>query len=264
MIPVSANLDHVGPMARTVRDVALLFSSIAGDEPGIGRELLSELERGVDGITIGVPRRQASERLDPEVRAAVDGALELLEQAGAHLRDVDLPDLARAETVMWVITSADAAEYHRPLLRNHASELHPLVAELLRRGETILATDYIHAQRVRQRLIDEQRDLFAHVDVVVLPTTAITAFPAGTDTVTIEGREEHVQPAMNRYTPLFDLTGGPALSLPCGLDSGGLPIGLQVAGPAFADTTVLRVARAYEHDARWTMLPPLEREPSAT
>ena len=264
VIPVSANLDHVGPMARTVRDVALLFSSIAGDEPGIGRELLSELERGVDGITIGVPRRQASERLDPEVRAAVDGALELLEQAGAHLRDVDLPDLARAETVMWVITSADAAEYHRPLLRNHASELHPLVAELLRRGETILATDYIHAQRVRQRLIDEQRDLFAHVDVVVLPTTAITAFPAGTDTVTIEGREEHVQPAMNRYTPLFDLTGGPALSLPCGLDSGGLPIGLQVAGPAFADTTVLRVARAYEHDARWTMLPPLEREPSAT
>lgn len=258
VIPISSNLDHVGPMARTVRDAALLFQTIAGGEASgqlvntpASRALMSQLENGVDGMRIGIPERQASECIEPEVRSAVDRALQVLEQYGAQLREVKIPDLARAETVMWVITSVEAAEHHRTLIRNRPDEFHPLVLELLRRGELVPATEYVHAQRVRQRMIEQVREVFTDVDVLVLPTTAITAFPIGSDTVMIDDREEHVQPAMNRYTPLFDLTGGPALSLPCGFTSTGMPIGMQVAGPAFGDATVLQVARAYERVTDW-------------
>jgi aspartyl-tRNA(Asn)/glutamyl-tRNA(Gln) amidotransferase subunit A len=104
-------------------------------------------------------------------------------------------------------------------------------------------------------MVEELREVFTRVDVLVLPTTAISAFPIGADTVTVDGRAEHVQPAMNRYTPLFNLTGSPAVSLPCGLADTGLPIGLQVAGPVRGDATVLRVARSYERAARWNARP---------
>ena len=259
VIPISSNLDHVGPMARTVRDAALLFQSIVGGETGgplvntpATTDLMTQIENDVDGMKIGVPERQASERIAPEVRSAVDRALRVFEQNGAHLCEVKIPDLAHAETVMWVITSVEAAEHHRSLIRSRPAEFHPLVLELLRRGELVPATEYVHAQRVRQLMVEQVRGIFTDVDVLVLPTTAITAFPIGSDTVTIDGREEHVQPAMNRYTPLFDLTGGPALSLPCGFTSTGMPIGMQVAGPAFGDATVLQVARSYERATDWT------------
>jgi aspartyl-tRNA(Asn)/glutamyl-tRNA(Gln) amidotransferase subunit A len=264
VIPVSSNLDHVGPMARTVRDVTLLFEAIADASSRVGTpastDLLSQIEQGVEGMRIGVPERQRSERIDPEVRSAVDRGLSALEQSGAELREVGIPDLLRAETVMWVITSAEAAEYHDSFLRDRPDELHPLVLELLRRGQLVPATDYVHAQRARQVMVEQMREVFTDVAVLVLPTTAIPAFPLGADTVTINGREEHVQPAMNRYTPLFDLTGGPALSLPCGFTGAGLPIGMQVAGPAFGDATVLRVARAYERVADWPARPPAALE----
>jgi aspartyl-tRNA(Asn)/glutamyl-tRNA(Gln) amidotransferase subunit A len=263
VIPVSWNLDHVGPMARTVRDAALLLQAIAGDEscePSASAsetDLMSGIEDGVAGARVGVPAQQGSERIDPEVRAAVERGLATLEREGADLLEVEVPDLQLAESVMWLITSAEASDYHRAVVRDRAGELHPLVLELLTRGGRVRAADYVRAQRVRQTMVQQMRRVFAEVDVLVLPTTAIPAFPLGADTVAIDGHDEHVQPAMNRYTPLFNLTGGPAVSVPCGLTSKGLPIGLQVAGPPHSDTTVLRVARAHERAGSWDSRPPV-------
>jgi aspartyl-tRNA(Asn)/glutamyl-tRNA(Gln) amidotransferase subunit A len=263
VIPVSWNLDHVGPMARTVSDAALLLEAIAGDKAGEftpsppAIDVTSRLEEGVVATMIGVPAPQQSERLDAEVRAAVERGLAALEGEGAQLREVTLPDLQLAEAVMWLITSTEAADYHDALLREHAGDLHPVVLDLLTRGERVRAVDYVRAQRVRQTLVEQMRRVFAEVDAVVLPTTAIPAFPLGAETVAIDSHQEHVQPAMNRYTPLFNLTGGPAVSIPCGLTNRGLPIGMQVAGPPHADATVLRVARAYERAGSWDLRAPL-------
>ena len=187
----------------------------------------------------------------PRGRAAVDRALELLEQAGARLRDVDLPDLARAETVMWVITSADAAEYHRTLLRNHATSC--IHSSPSCSGEARPSRHRLRPRPTGPSTPDRRaaRSLRASTSSSCRPRRSP---PSGRVGYRHDRRPRGARATCDEpIPPLFDLTGGPALSLPCGLDSRGMPIGLQVAGPAFADD-VLRVACAYERDACWTML----------
>ena len=247
-------------MARNVPDAAILLKAIAeeaftgadpADENRETRNSGPHLEAGVAGLQLGVARAQSSELIDHEVQAAVAKAVSVFADEGALLCAVDLPDLIQARTVMWIITAVEAAEYHRHQLRTRPNDLHPLVRELLERGETIPATEYVHAQRVRQVMIEQVRTALTRVDALLLPATPIPAFAIGAQTAWIRDREEHIQPLMNRYTPLFDLTGQPALALPCGFSAQGLPIGLQVAARPFDDATVLRVARAYERATDW-------------
>jgi aspartyl-tRNA(Asn)/glutamyl-tRNA(Gln) amidotransferase subunit A len=253
VIPVSSNLDHVGPMARTVTDVALLLQAIASRPP---TTLVQVLESGVQGLRLGVPRYRESDLVDPEISAAVLRAVEVLEGEGAQLREVDLPDLLDARTTMWIISSVEAAEYHRNHLRERGDEYHPLVRLLLEQGERVPGTEYVHAQRVRRVMIRKMRQVWADVDVLALPATAVHAFPIGTTTLRVGEREEHWQPVVNRLTPLFNLTGSPALSLPCGMSREGLPIGLQLAARAFDEATLLRTARTYERATSWHTLRP--------
>jgi aspartyl-tRNA(Asn)/glutamyl-tRNA(Gln) amidotransferase subunit A len=249
VIPISSNLDHVGPMARTAEDTELLLKAML--PPARARPAFSEAPEAVAGLRIGVPAPQASERVDDEVRAAVDQAIAVLEGEGAELRQVELPDLVQARTAMWVISCVEGAERHRPWLRERADEYHPLVRSLLEQGARIPATEYVHAQRVRQVMVQRMRRVFDAVDVVALPATAVPAFPIGTETLRLGDADEHWQSTVNRCTPLFNLTGGPALSLPCGLSNGGMPIGLQLAARAHDDARLLRTARAYERATDW-------------
>jgi aspartyl-tRNA(Asn)/glutamyl-tRNA(Gln) amidotransferase subunit A len=254
VIPISSNLDHVGPMARTVEDAELLLKGMLA--PARARRAFPEAPEGIAGLRIGVPAPQASEAVDDEVRAAVERAIAALEGEGAELRQVELPDLVQARATMWIISSVEGAERHRTWLRERAHEYHPLVRALLEQGERIPATEYVHAQRVRQLMVERMRGVFDAVDVVALPATAVTAFPIGTDTLRLGGTEEHWQSTVNRCTSLFNLTGGPALSLPCGSSGGGMPIGLQLAARAHDDARLLRTARAYERATDWHALAP--------
>lgn len=258
IIPVSYNLDHVGPLARTVRDVAILLDAIDGEDPRdrttvrqTVRDYTSKIEAGVSGLRLGVLSPQVSELIDSEVRAAVDQACATLEGEGASLGEVKLPDLTQARTVMWAIAGPEAAEYHRPYLSGRAEEYHPIVRTLLEIGQFIPATEYVHAQRVRQRMIEEVRSAFADIDALVLPAVPVPAYRIGQQTVHIDGHEEDVLAVVTRYTALFNLTGQPALVVPCGFSSTGLPIGLQITGKAFDEATVLRVGRAYERSTNW-------------
>lgn len=274
-IPGSSNLDRVGPLARTVRDAAVLLQAIAGFDPADSSTLhwpvpdyMASIEDGVSGLRLGVLSLQDSEPIDPEVRAAFQQACTLLEQEGAVLSNISLPDPILARTVMWTIFAPEVAEYHRSYLRTMATELHPVLRTMLEAGEFIPATHYVRAQRVRRRMIEEVRSCFAEVDAMVLPAVPMPAFPIaqatsylGMPTGPIDQSASHVDDPKveieellelkTRYTVLFNLTGQPAMVLPCGFSSNGLPIGLQIVGKPLEESMVFRVARAYERITDW-------------
>ena len=146
---------------------------------------------------------------------------------------------------------AEAAEYHRSYLRTKADQYHPTVRTLIEGGEFIPATEYVHAQRVRNKAAADVRAALDGVDALVLPGVAMAAYPIGQKTVDLGGYEEDVLSAMTRYTPLFNLTGHPALVLPCGFNEAGMPISLQVVSKLHDEAMVLRVAEAYESLTEW-------------
>jgi aspartyl-tRNA(Asn)/glutamyl-tRNA(Gln) amidotransferase subunit A len=185
------------------------------------------------------------------VRAALSTAYEVLRDAGADLVDVRLPDLTEVRAACWTIMRAEAAEYHRRYLRSQADKYHPTVRTLIEGGEFIPATEYVHAQRVRNKAAADVRSALAGVDALVLPAVAMAAYPIGQQTVDLGGEEEDVLGAMTRYTPLFNLTGHPALVLPCGFNQDGMPIGMQIVGRLFDEAMVLRVAHTYESRTEW-------------
>jgi aspartyl-tRNA(Asn)/glutamyl-tRNA(Gln) amidotransferase subunit A len=270
VVPQSANLDHVGPLARTVRDAGVIFQAISGadraDPTAINRppaDFVAEIDRGVDGLRIGVLASQPTERLQHDVRASLSSAYANMADAGAELVDVTLPDLTEVRAACWTIMRAEAAEYHRPHLRARPEELHPAVRTLIEGGEFIPATEYVHAQRVRSKVAQDVHAALAGVDALLLPALAMAAYPIGQRTVDLGGYEEDVLSAMTRYTPLFNLSGHPALVLPCGFNEAGMPISMQIVGKAFDEAMVLRVAHAYESLTEWhRRRPPMVGEPT--
>jgi aspartyl-tRNA(Asn)/glutamyl-tRNA(Gln) amidotransferase subunit A len=249
-IPCPCTLASIGPMTRTVRDAALVLRAIA-DEP-MSDDELSALDRGVRGLRIAVPAAQASQALDAEVAAAVEEACRVLEREGATVQQVELPDFTTFRAIMWVVTGAEFAGCLRPLLRRSAPELHPWTRVLLERSEFVPATEYIHAQRVRARLAADVRAALAGFDALALPAVPIPAFPIDKPPfVEVEGVREEPLSMSVRYTAAFNCTGHPAVTVPCGFTSAGLPIGLQVVGRSFDEATVLRVAHTYERATGW-------------
>ena len=258
VVPLSTNMDHVGPLARTVRDAGLLLEAMSGSDEGdpttINRppaDFTSRMAAGVKGLRLGVLAPQPTERMQRSVREALQALYVVLEAAGASLVEVCLPDLTEVRAACWTIMRAEAAEYHRPYLRTKANLYHPTVRNLIEAGEFIPATEYIHAQRVRRKAFQDVRSALSTVNALVMPGTAMAAYPIGQPTVDLDGTEESVLDAMTRYTPLFNLTGNPALVMPCGFNAEGMPLSVQVVGQAFDEGTVLRVAYAYEQSTDW-------------
>jgi len=176
----------------------------------------------------------------------ISRVLDLLKQQGAKLAEVDLPNYSEARTVMLAIHAVECAEYHQDHLRNHRGELSDGVRTLLELGELVTAPEYVRCQRVRRRHIRQVAEAQEHVDVIILPTLPIAAWPVDASVVEIGTKVEPIIQAITRYTPIFNLTGQPAISVPCGFSRSGLPFGLQMAGRPREDEMVLRVARTYE------------------
>lgn len=244
LVPTSWSMCHVGVISRTVEDSAWLFDAVAGEN------LAPSLAMDLAGVRLAVVS-QPSERIDPEVRAAVNAAYECLEAAGADLRPVVLPDLLLVRAVLWTIASAEASDIHHERLMAHADRYQPAVRARLERGQAIPATVYVRAQRVRRWLIERVREALADADALLLPTSPVLAYPLGARIVLVDGHEEETGQAVTRYTPLASLTGRPAISVPCGFSSKGLPIGLQLVGHAGREDLLLRIAAAYEGLTEW-------------
>ncbi len=265
VIPLAWTLDHVGPMTRTVADAALMLKAMAGwvpSDPTTRRvgvpDYLDGIDSGIQGMRLGVPRGYFFEGLQPDVARAVERALDVLRGLGASVREVEWPSARYSNSVTWTIIQAEAAAYHREWLRTRPDDYGPEVRASLEQGQFLPAVDYVQAQRARTTLLAEVRALLGEVDALVTPMLAITPPRIGQETVELGGKTRDVNPVFIRLADPFNVTGLPAVSVPCGFGDDGLPIGLQVAGRAFAEHTVLRVAHAYEQATHWhNRRPPL-------
>jgi Asp-tRNA(Asn)/Glu-tRNA(Gln) amidotransferase A subunit family amidase len=252
VIPLSLSLDHVGPLATTVEDVAIVLQAIAGyDAADITTvdmpvaDYVSALREGAKSLRVGVPRAYFFEDLDAEVASTMEHALRGISTLVAQVKEVQL-EVPTDRTLQ----AAESYAYHAANVAKSPELYQPETLRRIRSGEKVCAAEYIQ----RRRELDEVRrnigEVFADVDVLVTPTMPMPA-PASAD---LKADPEALRPAelkLLRNTRPFNVWGLPAISLPCGFTQGGMPMGLQIAGPHWREDLVLRLGHAYEQATAW-------------
>jgi aspartyl-tRNA(Asn)/glutamyl-tRNA(Gln) amidotransferase subunit A len=206
-------------------------------------DYVTPLGRGIRGLRVGVPREYFFEGIDPEVEKTFEQALATLRELGAAVEDVEIPSIQAAAANM-VILLAEAFAYHERDLREHPERFGELLRERMLAGGLITATEYVQAQRLRARLQADMAATLRRVDVLATPTS-----PKPAPTLAQVYDPEYGSPRGN--TGAFNMTGLPALAVPCGFTASGLPISLQLAGRPFDEATVLRVGHTYEQATEW-------------
>ncbi len=252
-LPLAHSLDHMGPLARTVRDCALILNAMAGyDErdpasvPMPAEDFLPpEGKVSLEGLRIGMPSSFYFERADGEVVAAVQAMARVAQAAGATLVEVRVPDLLALNQATLMVQLPESTRSIDPFsTRTHL--LGKAVTPNVERGKTVSALDYLNALAAIERFRGEFAELFTRCDVLFAPSTPITAPAIGAAQVTIDGVEEDTRLATTRLMRGANALGLPAMSIPSGFSASGMPMGLQVMGPAWAEGRVLRVAAAIE------------------
>lgn len=246
VIALSWSLDHVGPMARTAEDCAILLQAIAGYDPDDvdsvdipTDDYLADLGRDVAGLRIGVLANFVGDpRVDPEVRAGVERAIEVLAAGGARIDEVALPDPDELSPVVGIIVDAEGAAYHADWIQSRTSDYSAELLESIRDGEKQSGTELAGALRTRASSIRFADTLMRDYDALIGPTTPVAAPTAPV-------------PSMGLFTAPFDVNGLPALSVPCGFTTTGLPIGLMIAGKRWGERTILRIGDAYQRQTDW-------------
>ncbi len=261
--PLSASLDHAGPLARTVADAAILFEALAGHDPldphsidgppghFSAAKAVAALTDEARGLRLGVVAEHMGADLQPGVAEATWAAVRVLEQAGMRVREIQIVSLHAADDALLAAIMPEATLVHADWLRDHPADYAALTRAQIEQGAQISAVDYLRAQAYRQRLRADMLDALRTVDVLISPTVAWAA-PAEDPPVS-EGQGA----TEARRTGPYNLTGLPALSVPCGFDSQGLPLGLQIAAAPLAEQLLLQVAHTYEQRAGWFRQRPL-------
>lgn len=247
VVPLSWSYDHVGPMTRTVADAALVFQAIAENknlEKIDSSGALAKTFRSSQ-LKIGIARECFFEELDKEVEQAITKAISLLQGMVKSLSEVKLT----VENDRSVI-NAEAYAFHHSYIEGHAREYHPETLRRIRTGEAVTTVTYIHKKRALDKLRATAAELFSEVDLVLTPTSPVlplTISQLEAEPDQLRGRELK----MLRNTRPFNALGVPTISVPCGVSSSGLPIGLQIAGPPGGEDKVLSLAYAYEQATQW-------------
>lgn len=246
VLPLSWNLDHVGPIARTVEDAALLYEIIAGYDPrdpnSVAANQTEEPPQPHPFWRCALAVGEYVEEAEPGVLAAVRQAAEVFRSLGHEVVEVEIPRLREAAQANSTMVIADAAAFHRERLAEHPDWFGADVRERLERGRAVTSTEYSLARRVQSEMKRYFDLFFAQYDLLLLPSTAAVAAP-------IEGLDSAAYaPKLTRFTASFNLTGLPALSVPCGRVDG-LPVGLQIVGKAWNERGVLQAGMAYERAA---------------
>jgi aspartyl-tRNA(Asn)/glutamyl-tRNA(Gln) amidotransferase subunit A len=244
-LPLAWSLDHIGPLARTVRDAALVLQAIAGFDPVDPHSAsvpIPDYARALrdvkmKGVRIGVARKFFLEQVHPEIAKATERALTQLAAMGCEIRDVELPDTSDMPVLI-----AEAYAWHEPLIAKHRALYHPRTLYWLEQGGEITMPQYAHGRQKMAQLRRNAARLFEQVDIVVTPATAQPPIPLQA------GREPDLILLRNAIPMnLLDL---PSISVPCGFTSDGLPIGIQFSGARLQDARVLAMAHAFEQQTR--------------
>jgi aspartyl-tRNA(Asn)/glutamyl-tRNA(Gln) amidotransferase subunit A len=252
VFPLSWNLDHVGPLTRSVRDAALILQTIAAYDsmdPASVKMLIGEylghLKDEVKGRKIALGVGEFIETSDLEVLKAVRDAAKVFESLGCKVEEVDVSWLQEAALANKLMTQSDGATIHRDRLKEHPEMFGEDIRRRLQDGANTPLTNYILARRTQAEIKKKFELFFESYDFLLTPTTPIAA-------PTIEGHDAVEQAGrLTRFTAPFNLAGLPALSLPCGFTNEGLPIGLQIAARAWGESKILNVGHAFEGATEW-------------
>jgi aspartyl-tRNA(Asn)/glutamyl-tRNA(Gln) amidotransferase subunit A len=258
-LTLSWSLDHVGPLARSVEDAALLLSALAGpdpadattlDRPPLAEPLLDPSD-DVGDLRVGVLRRAPFAPFAPEVEAALACAVSVLQDAGAPVVELELPELERSLPAEFAIVAAEAASYHEERIRRAPETIEAEVRTLFETGLLLPSSVYLRAQRARRLMQDAVAGAFAaeRLDALLAPTVPAAAQRCDQQEYELGGIREDVQAALVRTTAPFNLTGLPAVAVPTGLGASGFPGSVQLVARPFDEQTALRLARAVERAA---------------
>ena len=253
VLPLAWSMDHVGPMTRTAADAALMLTAMAGyDAADPSTSVLpvpdyrAALTGDVKGLRVGLLRGFFLDGATPEVRAAVEQAARTLAAAGAVVDEVSLAQMVNTGPAAFAIVGAEALAYHAPTLRTRAGDYDPEVARRLKTAAFIGGHHYVRAQQVRALIRADVDAALARRDVLLAPSTPMTAPALDDRQVALGDGPSPVRPALIRFTQPFNLSGHPACSVPCGFTPAGLPVGMQIVGRPFDEATVLRAADAFQ------------------
>ncbi len=250
VLPLVSSMDHVGPLTRCVHDAGIVLQAIAGPDPKdpycVDRpvpDFCAQLGRSIEGSVIGVPRRFFFEGGDPEVVEIVSASLEVFEYLGAQLLDVEIAEIERAYRA-GDVTFVEIVEANGAAMRRDPSKFSDAFRQRYDMMARNTADDYAEAQRFRQWFREQVASLMTGCDVLAMPTSTVAAAP-----IQRQPAEHAVERRKN--ASIFNFTGQPAISIPCGFSRSGLPVGLMLAGRPFEDATVLQLAAAFERATVW-------------
>ena len=250
VLPLVASMDHVGPLTRSVRDAAIVLQAIAGPDAGdpycLDRavpDFSAKLGEPIEGLTVGVPTRFFYEDGDSEVCGIVRASLDVFEYLGANVQEIDVPEVERAYRA-GDVTFVEIVEANGAAMRNDPeqfSEEFRARYDLVARSS---ASEYAEAQKFREEFREHIAQLMAGCDVLAVPTSTVAAAP-------IAAQPSFHSVERRKNASIFNFTGQPAISVPCGFTSAGLPVGLMLAGRPFEDARVLQFAGAFERATAW-------------
>jgi aspartyl-tRNA(Asn)/glutamyl-tRNA(Gln) amidotransferase subunit A len=262
VMPLAKTLDHAGPIARSVTDLCIMLQAIAGNFPrgSVGPDFRKLRKNRLRKFRLGWPKEYFFDRIDREVQQAVESAAKCFKFLGATIKETSLPGLDRSVDPSTNIALAEATQYHESqgYFPQRAGEYSDDVRLRLGLGREIRAVDYLHALEVKRAITAEFDCAFEQVDAIIAPTVPIAAPRIDEKEIEIGDEKETVRSALVRLNRPANLTGHPALSIPCGFTRSGLPIGLQLIGPKWSEARLLSIALAFEDATEWqARRPPL-------
>ena len=260
VLALAQSLDHIGPMTRSASDAGVMLQAIAGHDPNDPTSLtapvpnmLAGAAQGVHGVRIGVDERYIADGVDSELAAAVLEGTYLLESLGAVLVPVRMPDTEPYSRAWGVLCSAEAAAAHRETFPSRGDEYGPWFRGWLDLGLRHSATDYATASYQRLACNGTLAEIFGGIDVLVCPS--MTTPPERVTPEALYGPMDEEEWTWGRFTVPYDFSGAPTISLPCGLNSEGLPLGIQFVGRHLTEPLLVQVSHTYEAATQHRMIP---------
>ena len=263
VLPLAWSMDHAGPMTGTVEDAAIMLQAVAGwdtRDPSSANVPVPNYRRGlksgVKGLRLGVLKEGFFKGPDPEVNGGFIKALAVLKDQGAVISKASIPNIEYAPITLRTIVSGESSSVHEEWLNSRPNDYGADVRSRLEVSRLVLASDYLRAQRVRSLIRNDFLTALSRVDILLVLTCPLTALKIGERSVRVGDRVVDLMTGTGCYTSPINLTGLPALTVPCGFSKAGLPVGLQIVGKPFDECLVLRVGWAYEANTEWHLRRP--------